>query len=191
MKKLMTMAVIAVAAIASQAADIKWGARNIYIPVATDATKSQTGIQALSGDKFAAGALTVALFWVDNDGGRAKIGDYATTGAGTISAQVLGNSSTATSLYDAMLAQGSTYKPSYYFTASYATANGTYTYSGTAVANNAISTLPSSAIGVTADFKTAGTWDYTANEPEPTPEPTSGLLMLLGMAGLALRRKRA
>ena len=33
----------------------------------------------------------------------------------------------------------------------------------------------------------AGTWTSTAS----VPEPTSGLLMLLGMAGLALRRKRA
>ena len=28
-------------------------------------------------------------------------------------------------------------------------------------------------------------------DPDPTPEPTSGLLMLLGMAGLALKRKKA
>lgn len=36
----------------------------------------------------------------------------------------------------------------------------------------------------TADYSTAG-WYQTV------PEPTSGLLMLLGMAGLALRRRRA
>ena len=33
---------------------------------------------------------------------------------------------------------------------------------------------------------TAGNWTAVA-----APEPTSGLLMLLGMAGLALRRRRA
>ena len=35
----------------------------------------------------------------------------------------------------------------------------------------------------------AGAWANV--KPEAVPEPTSGLLMLLGMAGLALRRKRA
>ena len=34
----------------------------------------------------------------------------------------------------------------------------------------------------------ASTWTATAT---PTPEPTSGLLLLLGVAGLALRRRRA
>ena len=41
----------------------------------------------------------------------------------------------------------------------------------------------------------AGAWSSVkASEPEPpidSPEPTSGLLMLIGAAGLALRRKRA
>ena len=36
-------------------------------------------------------------------------------------------------------------------------------------------------------FQGAGAWSSTA----AVPEPTSGLLMLLGMAGLALRRRRA
>ena len=41
----------------------------------------------------------------------------------------------------------------------------------------------------TATFGSAG-W-YNKTSPSPIPEPTSGLLMLLGFAGLALRRKRA
>ena len=40
-----------------------------------------------------------------------------------------------------------------------------------------------------------GDWDgeaaMFANKPTAVPEPTTGLLMLLGMAGLALRRRRA
>ena len=38
------------------------------------------------------------------------------------------------------------------------------------------------------DANTYGANDWTAT---PAPEPTSGLLVLLGMAGLALKRKRA
>lgn len=41
--------------------------------------------------------------------------------------------------------------------------------------------LNASSSGTAANWKSVG----------PVPEPTSGLLMLLGMAGLALRRKRA
>ena len=37
---------------------------------------------------------------------------------------------------------------------------------------------------------TAGSGKFTAGS-SPVPEPTSGLLMLLGIAGLALRRRRA
>ena len=40
---------------------------------------------------------------------------------------------------------------------------------------------------VLAAFNFAGSGNFTSN----VPEPTSGLLMLLGVAGLALRRKRA
>ena len=36
-----------------------------------------------------------------------------------------------------------------------------------------------------------GGWQSTSGGPSPIPEPTSGLLLLLGVAGLALRRKRA
>lgn len=47
--------------------------------------------------------------------------------------------------------------------------------------------------GVTfaADDDFAGVSMSTAVGGEPIPEPTSGLLMVLGMAGLALRRRRA
>lgn len=188
MKKLMVLAAVAVTAIASQAYDIKWGAKNIYIPVATDAAVSQSGIVATSGDKFAAGALTVSLFWVGSEGNN-KIGDYATTTAGGIAQQVLA-SGTGSDLYAAMVAdQGATWKPEYYYTATYTTKDGKYVFAGTVTATTQIGNLSSANVSVMGDF-TKGSWDYTANPVDPTPEPTSGLLMLLGMAGLALRRKQ-
>ena len=40
-------------------------------------------------------------------------------------------------------------------------------------------------------FGSAGWYAKSSGGTEPIPEPTSGILLLLGMAGLALRRRRA
>ena len=48
---------------------------------------------------------------------------------------------------------------------------------------------PSTGTARTIAVDLAGSGTFTATSP--VPEPTSGLLMLLGMAGLALRRRRA
>ena len=43
----------------------------------------------------------------------------------------------------------------------------------------------------TATTGTALAWQQVPGGTDPTPEPTTGLLMLVGLAGLALRRKQA
>lgn len=54
----------------------------------------------------------------------------------------------------------------------------------TKIAFSALSTSATAALDASSGYSAAG-W-YTA-----VPEPTSGLLLLLGMAGIALKRKRA
>ena len=184
MKKLIIAVAVAMVAMMSQAYSVQWSARNIYIPVAADAKVSQSGIIASSGEKFAAGALVVQLYWVGNSGNN-LIGEYSTTGDGVISTLNLGDSSSA--IYNAMITDsGTTYVPTYYFTATYTTSDGTYVYAGTASATKALANIGASNIASAGNFATAGSWDYTA-----APEPTSGLLLLLGIAGMALKRKRA
>ena len=187
MKKLMIMVGVAAVAIASNAAAVTWAAKNIYTPVATDAKKSQSGIVMTAGDKMPTTAsMAIQLFWVDSKGVDQLIGNYSLTAAGVVGKQNLATSM-SDALYLAMVDnQGSTWKPEYHVTATYTTAAGVYSYSGFATASTPIGNLSAGAnVAATADF-TNGSWNYTA-----APEPTSGLLLLLGMAGIALKRKRA
>lgn len=65
-------------------------------------------------------------------------------------------------------------------------ANGTATAKGISFGSQAPTTGNTSKAINTSGTAEIGTWNAAA-----IPEPTSGLLMLLGMAGLALRRRRA
>ncbi len=181
MNKLLIAAIIGLTAATSQAYAMKWGAINIKTPVATDTKVAETGIV---GSGATMSGLNVALYWVSTSGD-VLIGNYSSAD-GKIAAVTLGDG-TDSAIYTAMVAdQGSSWKPVYHMTATYTTADGTYVYDGTVTAAQALSGLSTKAISTTANFSTAGTWAYT-----PAPEPTSGLMLLLGVAGLALKRKRA
>ena len=185
MKKIMMFAALMLAAFTSHAYAIKWGALNIYIPVADNVKVSQSGITASSGTKFDASALTVALYWVSTDG-NVYIGDFSTTGNGAISSQTLGDGASS-ALYTAMIDnQGLSWKPEYFFTATYKTEDGVYTYNGTSQSTIMIGDIGTKNVSSSANFATGGTWNYEANS---VPEPTSGLLVLVGIGLMALKRK--
>ena len=56
---------------------------------------------------------------------------------------------------------------------------------------NAKSSSQGALISEYQGFGSAGWYAKSSGGTEPIPEPTSGILLLLGMAGLALRRRRA
>ena len=183
MKKMLFAAVVGLVAATSQAYQVKWSAMNIKTPTATDVTVAQTGI---TGTGAAMTGLDIALYWVSTSGD--VLIDTFTSDAGKVASVTLGDG-TSSALYTAMVADhGTTWKPVYHMTATYATADGTYTFDGTVTASAAIGDLGTKNISTAANFGSIAGWSYT---PNAIPEPTSGLLMLLGVAGLALRRKRA
>ena len=183
MKKLLFAAVVGFLAATSQAYQIKWSALNIKTPTATDVTVAQTGI---TGTGAAMSGLDIALYWVSTSGD--VLIDTFTSDSGKVAAQTLGDG-TSSALYTAMVAdQGDTWKPVFHMTATYTTADGTYEFDGTVTSSLAIGDLGTKNVTANANFGNIAGWSYTPND---VPEPTSGLLMLLGVAGLALRRKRA
>ena len=68
---------------------------------------------------------------------------------------------------------------------------GYWTAAGQAELYSTSSTHVDSSINVTDLLATPATAWSTGPGPEPVPEPTCAMLLLLGVAGLALRRKQA
>ena len=167
----MALAVVAIAGM-TQAASFKWTTQALYAPNA-DGSVGTTVASEATGTWLA----TVALY-----------SDAACT---TPIAGVTGN--TASSINAMSNALGDTFggaefkfdnSTTYYaiLELSYTTAAGTQT-----LTTDVVSTKLKTTGNTQLNFSTAisnASWSAV-------PEPTSGLLMLLGMAGLALRRRRA
>ena len=178
MKKVMIAAAIVCAACISQAASVAWG------------NSSSSKIVGLTGSEItsanvAAYALSVSL--VDAEG---KV-VATSTGINTMTAGVLSGGTTWTYTFGEGEGQ--------YNTGDLFSIVATMTVAGqqyemvvaenlaiTAQNNSGTDTFSWAAgsYGGLADTPTVGKWSAV-------PEPTSGLLLLLGMAGLALRRKQA
>ena len=170
-KMMMALAVVAIAGM-TQAASFKWSTSALYAPNA-DGTVGTTAASAATGTWLA----TVTLY-----------SDAACT---TPIAGVTGNSATTINAMSNALGDtfgGAEFKfdnsTTYYaiLELSYTTAAGTQT-----ITTDVVSTKLKTTGNTSLNFSTAisnASWSAV-------PEPTSGLLMLLGMAGLALRRRRA
>ena len=177
MKKLLVVAAIVCAAVVSQAATVNWG---------------------ISGVKNSAGAAPTA--------GWAVMAFYTELGAGSTAIENAIKAGTAETLaFDTQALTVSMKKGKYgpadtnvagitdtsksydfYFVVfNNSDATKATEYAMVSDLNKAYSGMDGK-FTATGDFSTLPTWASTA-----APEPTSGLLMLLGVGGLALRRRRA
>ena len=167
MKKLLTLAAAIVAGSMANAATFKWTGANIY---------DHTGTTKYTGT-----AAIYAYLTTETLDKAVKVVDVGVT-AGTIK-----DGSTTGYTYDWTSAVvGNGYN--FYMVIE----DGDYTFNSATSDPSVIKNGAAQATSTTTvQFANMATATQTAGNWAAVPEPTSGLLMLLGMAGLALKRKRA
>lgn len=172
MKKLTLMLTIVAMAGIAQAAAFKWSTGALTAPnadgsVGTTSAASATGTWLASISLYSDAACTTAI--------EGLTGNTSST-VNVMGSNIAGTFSGATFAYD---------NTTLYYAVlelSYTTDAGVQT-----LTTDVVSTTLKTTGNTTLNFSTAisnATWTAV-------PEPTSGLLLLLGMAGLALKRKRA
>ena len=191
MKKLMIALAVTVSAVVSNAASVNWATDSMSLPDGATYSKNTTTAYLYSLTQAQYDAIVAA--WNNGTGA-----DMSKSVSGYITANTLASEANANNK-----AGG---KTTIFGTSTYATGDTAYgailiDYTGTDgmkyvfgniasayIENGAVDVnigdLGSFVYGDTNTMSTAAAW-------YPVPEPTSGLLMLLGMAGLALRRRRA
>ena len=166
MKKLLVLAAVVVASVAANAASFKWSAGNIYASNGTDKYTGSVVLYAYLSD--ASGST-------DNIASAIAVSTVTASSAGAVAATTFSSDS---------LEGGNYYN--FFFTATETVGGTEYTFTSGPVTKAAYATQTQ-----TIAFGNMSTATLASGAWVAAPEPTSGLLMLLGMAGLALRRRRA
>ena len=176
MKKLIIAAAIACAAAISQAATVNWGISNV---------KNSSGAAPTAG-------WAVMAFYTEVGAGSDAI-------VSAIQSKTAGSLAFDTQGLKVSLSKGK-YGPADVAVAGITDTSKNYDFYFV-VFNNAdaasateyaiVSDLDKAYSGMDAKFTAAGNFNGVSWQTTAVPEPTSGLLMLLGVAGLALRRRRA
>ena len=197
MKKLILTAAVALAAVASQAASVEWSSGKLYTAASAEGGFSATAIGAAAKAylfTLSAAEYSGFLEAYNANGNMSKVydtykGSLAEAAANGATAS-RGSSATLTTTADV----GDTVYGAIIYTYSDATLGKDFYIAniatGTVGADSGLSiqNLGTYYFGKTTDGVAIGGWQV---EGGAVPEPTSGLLVLVGLAGLALRRKRA
>lgn len=179
MKKIIIAAIAIAIGVVAQAANVNWNSGTLYLPN-PDGTWSTTKATTTT-----AGAWSLVVAFYDAKGDAFAAGGALSDDSISALNALNGTASGFEAGKDYYMSAILTYTTDdYTFTKEFDKVAFTAKSTGATAANMQVDTvLASKMIDTSAPLG----WTITSN----VPEPTSGLLMLLGMAGLALRRRRA